>query len=457
MWKDTRIQIMIAGSGKRCSPFMKAVRDVRGVEIACLLDMRADPSSIRLAKEIDVPLVNALPSFADAHKLDIIVNASQNHEVTDHIRQYKPENATVMEAAAARLLRLLTVSLCRESRFRDRYRAEKRELGQRDCADTRIIGKSSCMCEIMDLVECVAPTPTTVLLLGETGVGKDLVARTIHQASPLRNRPYVSINCTALTSSLMESELFGYKKGAFTGAESDRKGLFEEADGGTLFLDEIGDMLPELQAKLLRFLQTGEIRRVGSTDIRTVNVRVIAATNRNLESAVADESFRRDLFYRFNTFTIDIPPLRERPMDIPYLAYHFITRAEVKLNKKIGGISDDALQCMARYDWPGNVRELENVIERAAILARGEVIGPEDLALRIEDASHFGCPVNDPALFSREASDVFHSKKEQVMKNFEKKELERYLEKAGGNVSEASRQSGIPRRTFYRKMKKYGL
>ena len=457
MWKDTRIQIMIAGSGKRCSPFMKAVRDVSGVEIACLLDMRADPSSIRLAREIDVPLVNALPSFADAHKLDIIVNASQNHEVTDHIRQYKPENATVMEAAAARLLRLLTVSLCRESRFRDRYRAVKRELGQRDGFETRIIGKSSSMCEIMDLVACVAPTPTTVLLLGETGVGKDLVARAIHQASPLRNRPYVSINCTALTSSLMESELFGYKKGAFTGAESDRKGLFEEADGGTLFLDEIGDMLPELQAKLLRFLQTGEIRRVGSTEIRTVNVRVIAATNRNLESAVADESFRRDLFYRFNTFTIDIPPLRERPMDIPYLAYHFITRAEVKLNKKIGGISDDALQCMARYDWPGNVRELENVIERAAILARGEVIGPEDLALRIDNAAHFGCPVNDPAYLSREARDVFHSKKEQVMKNFEKRELERYLEKAGGNVSEASRQSGIPRRTFYRKMKKYGL
>jgi transcriptional regulator with GAF, ATPase, and Fis domain len=301
----------------------------------------------------------------------------------------------------------------------------------------------------------VASTPTTVLLLGETGVGKDLVARAIHRASHLRNRPYISINCTALTSSLMESELFGYKKGAFTGAESDRKGLFEEADGGTLFLDEIGDMLPELQAKLLRFLQTGEIRRVGSTEILNVNVRVIAATNRNLEQAVEDQAFRRDLFYRFNTFTINLPPLRERRMDIPYLAYHFITKAEAKLNRKISSITDDALECMVRYDWPGNVRELENVIERATILCRDDVIGAGDLALRLDDGA-FSCPSGVSALMPPQ-DEEFQSKKDQVMENFEKKELVRYLEKTDGNVSKASRLSGIPRRSFYRKMKKYGL
>jgi len=457
MWKDTKIQVLVAGSGKTCAPFIKAVKDVHGVEIICLFDMQADPSSITLAKDIGVPLVNELSSFGDAHKLDVIVNASRNGEVSEHICQHKSDHVIVLEKAAARLVRLLTASIRKESRFRDRYRAAKREIEQRTGGETRIIGKSVQMLETMDLIDRVAPTPTTVLLLGETGVGKDLIARSIHQASHLCNRPYISINCTALTSTLMESELFGYKKGAFTGAESDRKGLFEEADGGTLFLDEIGDMLPELQAKLLRFLQTGEIRRVGSTDIQTVNVRVIAATNRDLEYAVSNETFRQDLFYRFNTFTIDIPPLRERRVDVPYLVYHFITKAEAKLNKKIQGISEAALECMSRYDWPGNVRELENVIERAAILCRDDVIGPEDLALRIEDSGAFGCPVGSAVATAPEGEDAFQSKKDQVMENFEKKELVRFLEEADGNVSEASRLSGIPRRTFYRKMKKYGM
>lgn len=457
MWKDTKIQVLVAGSGKTCAPFMKAATDVHGVEIVCLLDMEADPSSIALAKEIGIPLVKELPSFGDVSKLDVIVNAARNETVAAHLRQHKPENAIVLEDAAARLVRLLTVSLRKEARYRDRYRAVQREIEHRSGGESRIIGKSPQMYEITDLIERVGPTPTTVLLLGETGVGKDLIARAIHQQSHLKSRPYISINCTALTSSLMESELFGYKKGAFTGAEADRKGLFEEADGGTLFLDEIGDMLPELQAKLLRFLQTGEIRRVGSTETKTVDVRVIAATNRDLEYAMNNETFRRDLFYRFNTFTIEIPPLRERMMDIPYLAYHFITKAEAKLNKKLGGIADEAMECMGRYDWPGNVRELENVIERAAILCRGDVIRPEDLALRINGTAGFGCPVEPSAAVGEEAGDEFRSKKDLVMENFEKKEMLRYLQDAAGNVSEASRLSGIPRRTFYRKMKKYGI
>ncbi|SOB58477.1 Sigma-54 factor interaction domain-containing protein [Pseudodesulfovibrio profundus] len=456
MWKDTKIQILVAGSGKTCAPFVKAIADVHGVKIACLLDMQADPSSIELAKDIGVPLVNELPSYVDAANLDIIVNASKNDDVSTHINKNKPEHAVVLENAAARLVRLLTVSLRKKARYEGRFHAVQREMEQRG-GKTRIIGKSIQMCEVMDLVERVAPTPTTVLLLGETGVGKDLIARAIHQQSHLNSRPYISINCTALTSSLMESELFGYKKGAFTGAEEDRKGLFEEADGGTLFLDEIGDMLPELQAKLLRFLQTGEIRRVGSTETTNVNVRVIAATNRDLEFAMDNETFRRDLYYRFNTFTIEIPPLRDRMMDIPYLVYHFITKAEAKLNKRLTGIADEALECMSRYDWPGNVRELENVIERAAILCKGDVIGPEDVALRIDDSGTFGCPVGKPAAEDQENSSVFQSKKDQVMENFEKKEMQRYLQETDGNVSEASRMSGIPRRTFYRKMKKYGM
>lgn len=453
MWKDTNIQILVAGSGKKCAPFVKAIADVHGVKIACLLDMQADPSSIELAKGIGVPLVNELESYGDAASVDIIVNASKNGDVSNHINKHKPEHAVVLEGAAARLVRLLTVSLRKGARYKDRFRAVQREMEH--LGETRIIGKSPQMCEVMDLIERVAPTPTTVLLLGETGVGKDLIARAIHQQSHLNNRPYISINCTALTSSLMESELFGYKKGAFTGAEEDRKGLFEEADGGTLFLDEIGDMLPELQAKLLRFLQTGEIRRVGSTETKNVNVRVIAATNRDLETAMDNETFRRDLYYRFNTFTVEIPPLRERMVDIPYLVYHFITKAEAKLNKRLNGIEDEAMHCMHRYDWPGNVRELENVIERAAILCKGDVIGPEDVALRIDESGTFGCLIDRPV--DQEQGGFFKSQKDQVMENFEKKEMQRYLQKADGNVSEASRLSGLPRRSFYRKMKKYGM
>jgi transcriptional regulator with GAF, ATPase, and Fis domain len=237
--------------------------------------------------------------------------------------------------------------------------AAGRDPALRAGAGGRMVGKSPGIRAVAELIERVAPTPTTVLLLGETGVGKDLAARSIHQTSPLRHKPFVPVNCTAFTANLMESELFGYRKGAFTGAECDRPGLLEEADGGTLFLDEIGDMSRELQAKLLRFLQTGEVRRVGDTVTRTVRVRVIAATNRDLDGAVESDAFRRDLFYRFNAFTITLPPLRERAEDLPYLAYHFVTKAEAKLNKKIAGIDEDALGLMQAYRWPGNVRELE--------------------------------------------------------------------------------------------------
>jgi len=238
-----------------------------------------------------------------------------------------------------------------------------------------------------------------------------------------------------------------------------RKGLLEEADGGSLFLDEIGDMPLELQSKLLRFLQTGEVRRVGSTQNKVVSVRVIAATNRDMEQATAENSFRRDLYYRFNTFTIRLNPLRERCMDIPYLAYHFLTKAEAKLNKKMQGISDDAMACLTRYHWPGNVRELSNVMERAVILSQGEIIEPVDLPQQVyapgsplPQMHSTPCPTGDVA-----CENGFASSKDRIMANFERKELLHYLKNAQGNVSEACRLSGIPRRTFYRKMRKYGL
>ncbi|MGE4298060.1 MAG: sigma-54 interaction domain-containing protein [Desulfovibrionaceae bacterium] len=467
MWKEMNIKVLVAGSGRKCGSFLEALGAVHGVRVACILDPSCAPESLALARDMNVPLVSCLGDFGGAATLDVLINATNDAAMTGYLERSKPAGALVLEGVGARLLRLFSVALRKLGRYEGRYRAARREVDAIFGEEATVVGKSSAILEMQDLIERVAPTPTSVLLLGETGTGKDLAARSIHAQSHLKARPFVSINCTALTPSLMESELFGYKKGAFTGAEADRKGLVEEADGGTLFLDEIGDMDVALQAKLLRFLQSGEVRRVGSTRTRHVTVRVIAATNRNLEESVQAERFRSDLFYRFNAFTITLPPLRERKEDIPYLAYHFVTKAEAKLNRKIRGIARESLALMAGYDWPGNVRELENVIERAAILCRDGEIRPDDLALRPSANGGNGSgPVRAtpgaasvPAYGAHETSgdSGFHTRKERIMDNFEKRELMCYLRNAEGNVSEASRVSGIPRRTFYRKMKKFGL
>src|SRR5207237_9483392 len=225
--------------------------------------------------------------------------------------------------------------------------------------------------EVAELLARDAPTPTTVLVRGESGTGKELAARAIHKYSPLRDKPLLTVNCTALTPTLMESELFGHRRGSFTGAVADKAGLFEKADGGTIFLDEIGDMPLEMQGKLLRVLQAGEIKPVGDVVTRRVRVRVIAATNRDLEQAMQRGEFREDLFYRFNAFTITLPSLRERAEDIPVLAYHFLRKAEAKVNKKVPRISNDALEVLKRYGWPGILRELETMSERTTGLASG--------------------------------------------------------------------------------------
>ena len=247
-----------------------------------------------------------------------------------------------------------------------KYQLAIRELDAQSDSEF-IIGTNPKMKEISRLIAKVAPTPTTVLIRGESGTGKELVARAIHRSSALWNQPLVTLNCTALSPALLESELFGYKRGAFTGAYADRKGLFEKAHGGTMLLDEVGDMSLETQAKLLRTLQTGEIRAVGDVHTKAVSVRIIAATNRDVEKAIREGAFREDLFYRINTFTIALPPLRERLEDIPFLAEYFLQRARAKVNKRVESVSPEALSLLRSYSWPGNLRELENIIERAVV------------------------------------------------------------------------------------------
>jgi DNA-binding NtrC family response regulator len=293
----------------------------------------------------------------------------------------------------------------------------------------------------------VAPTPTTVLIRGESGTGKELVARAIHRHSQLRDKPLITVNCTALTPSLMESELFGHKRGSFTGAVADKAGLFEKADGGTIFLDEVGDMPPEMQGKLLRVLQAGESKPVGDVVTRKVRVRVIAATNRDLEKALVAGEFRQDLFYRFNTFTVTLPPLRERTEDIPVLAYHFLRKAEAKVNKKVDRVSPEALDFMKRYPWPGNLRELENSIERAVVLASGRQI----------EVAHLPFHQRELGPIEVATEEGFVSAKDRVVALFEREAVVRFLTEARGNISAAAKRAGITRRNFHRLMAKHSI
>ncbi|HEU5393832.1 MAG TPA: sigma 54-interacting transcriptional regulator, partial [Candidatus Methylomirabilis sp.] len=310
-----------------------------------------------------------------------------------------------------------------------------------------ILGTNPRMREIAELIMRVAPTPTTVLIRGESGTGKELVARAIHQNSHLKDRPLVTVNCTALSPTLMESELFGRRKGAFTGAVKDKLGLFEKANGGTIFLDEIGDMSLEMQAKLLRVLQTGEVKAVGDVATKRVKVRIIAATNRDLEGALAKGEFREDLFYRLNTFTITLPPLRERTEDIPILAHHFLRKAEAKVNKKIERIAPEALEMLQKYLWPGNLRELENIIERAVVLAPTRIIEARHLPLHVQQESR-GTP---------DLEEGFSRAKERVIATFEREAITRYLQQTGGNISRAAMAGGTTRRTFHRLLVKHGI
>ena len=305
-----------------------------------------------------------------------------------------------------------------------------------------LVATSPQMREVLDLVGRVAPTDATVLIRGESGTGKEVIAKALHHASRRSSGRFVAINCGALPETLLESEMFGHVKGAFTGAGASKKGLFEEADGGTVFLDEIGEMTSSLQVSLLRALQSGEIRPVGSTQALTVDARVVAATNRELEPMIRQGAFREDLFYRLNVIPIVLPPLRERREDIPLLAELFLGRFAERQGR-ILRLSAGAMECLFRYAWPGNVRELENAMERTAILARAETIEPGDLPPHVGAGLVFG-PA--PALET-----------EQTLAEAERTHILRILERYGGNHSRAAEALGIGRTTLWRKLKDYGI
>lgn len=310
-----------------------------------------------------------------------------------------------------------------------------------------LIGKSPKIVEIYKTLARAAMSASNVLVIGESGTGKELVARAIHDNSPRRTKRFIAVNCGALAENLLESELFGHVKGSFTGAVSDKRGLFEEATGGTLFLDEIGDITPALQIKLLRVLQENEFKPVGSNETRKADVRVIAATHRDLDSLVKTGKFREDLYYRLKVISIELPPLRERPEDLPELINHFLVRFADKNKKAISHVSEEALELLTHYSWPGNVRELEHAIERAVAMTNTSVLFKEDFPSEIVRGN---APTAAP-------SGEGDSQPASSLEEMEKAHILKVLQEVRYNKSKASEVLGIDRATLYRKAQRYGI
>jgi two-component system, NtrC family, response regulator AtoC len=343
------------------------------------------------------------------------------------VKPFDPEELSLMMqkiVAQQTLVRenvVLRQALKQEYRFRD------------------LLSKSPAMQAVFELARTAARSNSTILVLGESGSGKEVLARAIHAESPRAEGPFVAVSCAALTESLLESELFGHEKGSFTGALARRKGKFETADGGTLFLDEVGDVGPKLQLDLLRVLEDRTLHRVGGNEQISVDVRIIAATNRDLKKAVQDGKFRDDLFYRLNVIPILIPPLRQRREDIPLLVENFVERLAVEMKKRLDGVSAEAMNAIIAYDWPGNVRELRNVLERGAVVACGPLIQVSDL----------GLPSKAEALPRPGAM--------ASLEEVEKRHVAAVLAHTRGNVSQSARILGIDRVTLYNKMRKYAI
>ncbi|HZW37487.1 MAG: sigma-54 interaction domain-containing protein [Deltaproteobacteria bacterium] len=321
-----------------------------------------------------------------------------------------------------------------------------------------IVGKTPRIRQIFDMVDVVKDTDSTVLITGESGTGKGLFARAIHDLSPRREKPFVKVNCAALTETLLESELFGHVKGAFTGAIADKIGRFEAADGGTIFLDEIGEISPALQVKLLRVLQDREFERVGSSSTLRVDVRVIAATNRDLKAAMTEGRFRGDLFYRLNVIPILVPPLRERKEDIPLLVGHVLKRLKQRGMERIKAVSPEAMRCLMEYPWPGNIRELENVLERGMVCARGRVLSSEDLPDELREHCRPRRDASPEKPSGSERAEVENA--ESVHADGEEGEREillHTLELHRWNRKDAASALGVDRTTLWRRMKRLGL
>ncbi|MEJ2185600.1 MAG: sigma-54 dependent transcriptional regulator [Gemmatimonadota bacterium] len=420
---------------------------------------RKDGHDVRSAANGSEALDALEASRFDAAVVDIKMPGMDGVELQERIHRIDPQLAVIMITAFASVetaVRALKQGafdyvtkpidpdelshLVRRALEHRRLREENLQLrGTIDefVAGDSIVGNSASMQKVMELAEHVAKTDATVLIRGESGTGKELIARAIHANSQRRYAPIIAVNCGGLPETLLESELFGHEKGAFTGAQYRRKGRLEMVDGGTLFLDEVGSISVKTQIDLLRVLETKEFHRIGGTKPVTVDFRVICATNEDLEEAVESGRFREDFYYRINVFTIEVPPLRARRSDIPLLAEHFLARFARQMNTRVRAISPQAMAMLEAYDWPGNVRELSNAIERAMVVGKGDAIMPEDLPL--------GGRVRSPGNAPDSLADV------------EKMHIAAILDRTGWNITRAAELLGVDRTTVYNKIKKYDL
>jgi len=378
---------------------------------------------LKLSKEIypDLPIL-VMTAYAS---VDTAVQAMKDGAFDYIVKPFDPESVSQVIERAVRYKMLEKENILLKKELEKKYGFDE------------IIGRSKKMEEIFELIKTVANSEAVVMIRGESGTGKELIARAIHANSKRKYGPLVALSCGALPETLLESELFGYEKGAFTGAEHSRKGRIEMASGGTLFLDEIGDISPKTQVALLRVLQEKHIYRLGSTKPITVDIRIISATHRNLEEDAREGKFREDLYYRLNVVPINVPPLRERREDIPLLANHFLHKYTMANSKKINGISGEAMKMLIGYHWPGNIRELENVIERAVVVSKTDEIIPNDLTEVVQKGKEESTP--------------------RTLDESEKGHISRILEDNGWNISKSAAELGIDRATLYSKIKKYKI
>jgi DNA-binding NtrC family response regulator len=421
--KDIGYEVSIAGDGQKALEI--AARDVPDIVITDLVMPGTDGIELtRRLKETcpdtDIVLITAFASVPTAIEA---IRAGAYDYVE---KPFCPERLELVIKKIIEHQDIVRENFSLRQKLDSQYRFEN------------IIAKSHRMQEVFEVVRVVAKSNATVLVTGESGTGKELIARAIHNLSQRRGKPFVAVSCAALPESLLESELFGHERGAFTGATSQKKGKFEYAHTGTLFLDEIGDISPNVQVHLLRVIEEKEFNRVGGNEPIKVDVRIISATNRDLKAGMEKGQFREDLYYRLNVVAIHLPPLRERREDIPPLAEHFLRKFAMENHKEIKDFSPDANELMMKYEWPGNIRELENAIERAVILARGEFITQDEL----------------PGIGASLASVDLAGKS---LRDLEKECIMGTLRKTGGNISESARILGITRMTLYNKMKEFGL
>jgi DNA-binding NtrC family response regulator len=462
------LRILFADDEKSLQEFMRSELPQLGHEVTVCPDGKAAVKTLEKGK-FDVAI------------LDLRMPGMTGIEVLEQLKQISPDTEAVMMTGhgsmetAVEALRLGAMEYiykpCKLAEIEAVLHkvAEKRDLKHKNLAlqtrvqaaegPTILVGDSPAMTAVQRLIATVAPTDSTVLILGETGTGKELAARTLFQQSKRGDRPFVPVNCGALSENLVESELFGHRRGAFTGADRDHKGLFEVASSGTLFLDEVGELNKNIQVKLLRFLESGEIRRVGETEPFRTDVRILCATNRDLREMIRDEEFREDLYFRINTFEIRLPPLRERRSDIPDLARHLLARAARRPIDQVAELlTPEAVDALLEHEWPGNVRELANVMEHAYIIAGGQPITADHLPHHIRQSPAgvpATLPLKRPTAVVEPAPAAATTSSARTLREIEMEHILRVLEKHNGNKPAAAAELGIVLKTLYNKLNQW--